>query len=165
MSLFPSRFHSSSGLSLVEVALALGIMSFVLVAVFSLTASSLRQLQFSEADSKVALVAQQAIALARFELGRDADFRNPSGAWQGGSRELYFDKEGQLMASNTVEAYFLATLNLTALPTGTTNALANVPADSLKSMSIGIVWPAAAGSNATVNSRHFSLLFRNSGRL
>jgi uncharacterized protein (TIGR02598 family) len=158
------RLPSAPGLSLVELAMALGIMAFVLVAVFGLTMNSLRQLQSSEADSRVPVVTQRALALARFELGRDAEFRNPTGSWQGGERRLFFDKEGGLLeSSNDSRAYFDTRLRLSALPTNASGSLTNVPADSLKNLEVTVSWPMPATNPA--NTWQLHLLLWNSGRL
>ncbi len=144
------------------MAIAIGIVSFVLLAVFSLMASSLRQIQYSEADSRLSSVAQQAYFTAQFELGLDTDFQNPPAPWQGGDRDLYFDKECRALGfTNSPEAYFHARLRSGAAP----SQAGNVPANSLKSLTMSIEWPAAAPTNAAINTQTYSLLLRNTGRL
>ncbi|PTX92023.1 hypothetical protein DB346_24015 [Verrucomicrobia bacterium LW23] len=160
------RRTARAGFSLAEVAITIGIMAFVLVAIFSLTASSVQQIQSSEADSKVASVAQQAFFLAKSELSREADFLSPPPPWSGAppnaERHLYYDKEGRFVGDAlTPESVFHARLILGPPPAGTG---ATAAPDALKSLVLRIEWPAQAAPGASRNVHTLSLLLHNSGK-
>lgn len=158
---FRSAPRRPPGFSLAEVAIALGILAFVLISVLGLTASSLRQIRQSEDESRLADLVQKTLLQVRAELAADADFQAPPSPWQSDQRVLHFNSEGVLLEGNApTNAYYQVTASLSGPP----SSLPHLPANSLKSLRLQIGWPWHGGSSNTDNTRSYSLLLRNRSR-
>ncbi|MDR1190696.1 MAG: hypothetical protein LBK60_03395 [Verrucomicrobiales bacterium] len=160
------------GFSLVEIVLALGIVTMVLVAVVGMLTNVTRTLRDSEDDSKLPDLVQQTMQLIQQELSRDAWFEDPtknkSAKWQtsGAKHQCeYFFSVNQIPQDDHTPpeqrepVYYRILAELKDPPA----ALPHIPNNALKTLILKVDWPYNEQGNSSLNTRVYSLLLRNSG--
>ena len=155
----PNRF--SLGFSLVEVALALGILSFSLLTILGLTSVGLRTFRDAIDATTSSQIIQTIAGEARLTAYTNLDL-------QFANKVFYFDEEGSFLtnspapAPNTTRYWVTTSLTNAAFP-GSANATAQTPlSGSLRSLSIQVVAAAnQAAKNKTTTYLH--LMIPNSG--
>lgn len=141
--------NSSRGFSLVEVTIALGLVSFALVSMLGLLPTGLTVLRSSMSQTVEAQILQSVASRAVI-----SSFTNIAAS------TLYFDDEGLPVASSGA-AYYTANLTLTnaAFP-GSSNAV-TLP-NSLKNVKVALV--ARPNPSAAGRTNVYSLQVANSGK-
>jgi uncharacterized protein (TIGR02598 family) len=117
--------------SLVEIVLAIGIVSFALMAMLGLVSVSLQSDRSSASDTDLAALSQQVISTLRSQ-----PFTNLSGT------NFFFDSDGSL-TTNSSGAVYECAVTLTADPL--------LPAASFKNARLQFTWPVSATNRPNTN--------------
>ena len=160
------------GFSLVEVALAMGIVTLVVVVVVGMLTDVMRTMRDSEDDTKIPDLIQQTGHIIRRELSRHDWFKDPtqnSGAkWKiNGSEyqcEYFFSFNRIPQNDNTPEedrdpVYYRILARLKPPPLNTQH----IPTNALKTLILKVDWPYNEQGEQSLNTRTYTLLLRNEG--
>jgi uncharacterized protein (TIGR02598 family) len=163
---FPRTHTLRRGFSLVEIVLALGIVTLVMVVLLGLITNILRTLRDSEDDTKLPDLAQQVLQHVRHELSRDAAFTNPNNlaGWHDNQRECFFTADLSPLTVNEAQAnphlvYYRILAELKNPPP----AVDGIPPGALKTLLLRMDWPWHSADSVPANTRIYSLLLRNTG--
>lgn len=154
-----------NGFSLVEMAVAIGLIAFALMALIGLMTVGISTSKESEADFRTVVIAEKVFQSVRFELSTKALFETPPSPWAGSppSREYWFNDNGEVVEAADLSRYFRAQVALTS----PAQIPSNVDGKMLKAITIEIAWPAAALKAATLSSavqkNNFVRMLKNPG--
>jgi uncharacterized protein (TIGR02598 family) len=150
-----------AGFSLIEITLALGVLSFALVAMMGLIPVGLTTLRGAVDASTMARITQQISSQARM-----TSFTNLPARFA--NREFYFDENGDFLTNSpapppTEMRYWAVTALADATFPGSTNILSpGTLANSVQAISVRIISaPSYTAATRTTNSQN--LLIPNSG--
>jgi uncharacterized protein (TIGR02598 family) len=157
---------SKAGFSLIEVAIALAIASFVLLAIFAMIYVAQQGSKASSDDARLSTISQQVFHQVQIDLATQAAFTTPPSPWTqiGAStsyqRYYWFDSQGDPQPTATSPGVlYQAAVVLGPLATYPPN----VDSTILKSLVITINWPPTAWASTTAPARSYSILLRNRG--
>lgn len=152
----------ATAFTLVEVVIAVGIVSFALLAILGLMSLAVGQIRESEDDGRIMQMIHYTYATAQVELAREEDFLSPPLPWVNGQRILYFNNDGAVVAETDPYIVYRVTAVMgNAPPTQIGNV--NFPAKSLRWLNVQVDWPYAAGRTVFRNTTSLPLLFNNAG--
>jgi len=140
--------------SLVEVAIAMGILAFAIMGLIGLLVIGFSTAKESEGDVRTVLIANRVFNLVKAELYTSAAFQNPPAPWQSSVRDYWFDDRG-VEAPNQALSFFQARVTVAPLAQYPINTDDKI----LKSVSMELSWP--SGTTSSVRKVNFTRLIRN----
>jgi uncharacterized protein (TIGR02598 family) len=144
------RQRTSSGFSLVEVTLAIGVAAFCLIAIFGLMPVGIQTNRKATAQTAATNIMSAAVADMR-ATPRGSSTSAQFGITFGTTRTLFFDDAGQFATSLSGNSRYC--LNITWNPSGFTG---------LRYADVRVTWPAAATlANASGSVEMFAAFDRN----
>jgi len=139
---------SSQGFSLVEVILALGIVSFAIVTLLGLLATGISGLHQSMETSAMAQLAQS--LTSEVQMLDYSDVTNSSSTFlQSFSPARYYDMNGQQITTNVSSATYVATLTNSALTNSVPGVTVPANANIGQQLSVQIIDLHTGGVGAT----------------
>lgn len=144
------RWGKIQGFSLIEVVVALGIVSFAVIAILGLIPTGLNTLKDSNAETVRAQIVR---SIAGSALTANFSSLNATAS---------FDSDGQAIPSSDTTTYPRYTVNATTNAPSFPGSAGGTFTDSLTALNIQIVLKPASGASASTNS--YTLHIANSGK-